>query len=158
MYRSDAHKRVLDVTLTLEAETEHVSVRGRSTGNKGYGGFTLRFAPRREPVITLPSGRTKDDAVQVHAAWADYSAKFGAGDAISGVAILDHPSNPNHPTTWLTRHYGVLNPTWPALETAVLEPGKPVTLRYRLVIHRGGAVEAGVADACAAWIKSAAPR
>lgn len=155
IFRSDKQKRVMDVAVTLEAETEPVTLRGRSTGNKGYGGFTLRFAPRRDASITLPTGRIAEDAVQVSAPWADYSAKFGAGEAVSGAAIFDHPNNPSHPTTWLTRYYGVLNPTWPALETAVLEPGKPVTLRYRLLIHRGDATAAKVAETCAAWLKSA---
>jgi hypothetical protein len=153
VFRRDEQQRIMDVTVTLEAEKEPVSLRGRSDGKKGYGGFTLRFAPRRDAAITLPTGRIEKDAVQVSAPWADFSAKFAAGEAISGVAIFDHPKNPNHPTTWLTRYYGVLNPTWPALETAVLETGKPVTLRYRLLIHRGNATAAKVAEACAAWTK-----
>jgi hypothetical protein len=153
VYRADEQKRVMDVAVTLEAEKEPISMQGRSDAKKGYGGFTLRFAPRRDASITLPSGRIEKDGVQVSAPWADYSAKFGTGDAVSGIAIFDHPKNPNHPTTWLLRYYGVLNPTWPALETATLEQGKPVTLRFRLLIHRGDAMAAKVADACAAWTK-----
>jgi len=144
--------RALDVTVTLEAEKEPVSMSGRHEANKGYGGFTLRYAPRRDASITLPTGRIEKDAVQVKSPWADYSAKFGTGDAVSGVAIFDHPKNPNHPTTWLTRYYGVLNPTWPALETVELVRGKPVTLRYRLWIHRGDCAAGKVAEAHAEWL------
>jgi len=158
IYRAQANSRVMDVAVTLEAENEPVSLRGRSDGKKGYGGFTLRLAPRRDASISLPTGRIEKDAVQVSAPWADYSAKFGSGDTVSGVAIFDHPKNPNHPTTWLLRYYGVLNPTWPALETAVLDPGKPVTLRYRLLIHRGDATAARVAEACSVWMQSDSSR
>ena len=152
VHKADATGRALDVIVILEAEKEPVSLRGRSDGKKGYGGFTLRVAPRRDASVSLPTGRIEKDAVQVNAAWADYSAKFGTGDAVSGVAIFDHPRNPNHPTTWLTRYYGVLNPTWPALETVTLQAGKPVTLRYRLWIHRGDCTAGQVAKAHAAWV------
>jgi len=158
VHRCDEQKRVMNVSVALEAEKEPVSLHGRSDAKKGYGGFTLRLAPRRDASITLPMGRIDKDAVQVSAPWADFSGKFGTGEALSGIAIFDHPKNPNHPTTWLLRYYGVLNPTWPALATATLEPGKPVTLCYRLLIHRGDATAAKVAEDCAAWAKSAAPR
>lgn len=146
--------RAMDVSLTLEAEQEPVSLRGRSDGKKGYGGFTLRLAPRRDASVCTPEGRLAEDGVQVRAPWADYSGKFGAGEGVSGVAILDHPANPSHPTTWLLRYYGVLNPTWPALETVTLEPGKPVTLRYRIWIHRGDAASARIEEAWKAWVKT----
>lgn len=151
IFRASRQQRIMDVDVTLEAEKEPVRLQGRSDGKKGYGGFTLRFATRREASITLPSGRIEKDAVQVSAPWADFSAKFGTSEAVSGVAIFDHPSNPRHPTTWLLRYYGVLNPTWPALEPATLEAGQPVTLRYRLVIHRGDATAAKLAESFAAW-------
>ncbi|MCX7887636.1 MAG: PmoA family protein, partial [Verrucomicrobiae bacterium] len=98
-----------------------------------------------------PSGRIEKDAVQVNAPWADYSAKFGADDRISGVAIFDHPTNPNHPTPWLLRHYGVLNPTWPGLVPVALRQGQRVKLQYRLVIHRGDPTTARVAELFASW-------
>ncbi|MFA5191684.1 MAG: PmoA family protein [Verrucomicrobiia bacterium] len=152
IHRCNDTGRAMDVAITLEAEKEPVSMSGRHVGNKGYGGFTLRVAPRRDPSVSLPTGRVEKDAIQVKAPWADYSAKFGTGAAVSGVAIFDHPKNPCHPTTWMTRYYGVLNPTWPALETAKLEPGKPVTLRYRLWIHRGDCAAGKVAQAHAEWL------
>jgi hypothetical protein len=153
IHRSDSVSRMMDVSITLEAEKEAVSLRGRSDGKKGYGGFTLRLAPRREASVTTVDGRLAKDGVQIKSLWSDYSAKFGAGDTVSGVAIFDHPKDPVNPTTWLLRYYGVLNPTWPALETVTLEPGKPVTLNYRVFVHRGDAVNAKVSDACAAWVK-----
>lgn len=152
IHRCNDVGRVMDVAVTLEAEKEPVSMSGRRDQKKGYGGFTLRLAARRDASVSLPTGRVEKDVIQVNAPWADYSAKFGTGDVMSGVAIFDHPKNPRHPTTWMTRYYGVLNPTWPALETAKLEPGKPVTLRYRLWIHRGDCAAGKVAQAHAEWM------
>ena len=156
IHRHTESGRAMDVTVTLEAEQEPVTLSGQHEANKGYGGFTLRFAPRRDASIWLSTGKTDKDAVQVRSPWADYSGKFGAGDAVSGVAIFDHPKNPTHPTTWLTRFYGVLNPTWPALESVTLQAGKPVTLRYRLWIHRNDCAAGKVAEAYAAWASEAA--
>ena len=60
------------------------------------------------------------------------------------IAILDHPSNPGYPTHWHARGYGLFaaNPLGqaalsegrePAFNLPV-EPGSPVTFRYRVVI------------------------
>jgi hypothetical protein len=155
IFRSERGGRAMDVAVTLEAEKDPVLLRGRSEAKKGYGGFTLRMAPRRDASMFTSAGHLTEDGVQVKSPWADYSGKFGSGDAVSGVAIFDHPQNPVHPTTWLLRYYGAVNPTWPALETARLEPGKPLTLRYRLWIHRGDASAGKVAETWAAWAPSA---
>ncbi|HIE53035.1 MAG TPA: hypothetical protein EYP85_14890 [Armatimonadetes bacterium] len=151
VFRAGPVGRAIDVELTLEAADRLVLLRGRPP-HKGYGGLTLRFAPRKDPVVHTSEGRLKGDAVQKRFLWSDYSARFGAGKRISGAAIFDHPENPNHPPGWLNRYYGILNPTWPGLEWATLEPGRPVHLFYRVWIHRGG-VEAGrVAAAFAAFV------
>jgi hypothetical protein len=59
------------------------------------------------------------------------------------IAILDHPSNPNSPTYWHARGYGlfsanvfgrkVFDPKQEEL-TLTLEPGKSVTYRHRVLI------------------------
>lgn len=149
-YRADEVGRILDVALSLEAEDEPVPLRGRSP-DKGYGGFTLRFAPFRDASIVTPQGRLAQDGVHVRLPWADFSARFRADETFSGAALFDHPQNPHHPTPWLLRYYGVLNPEWPALEWATLERGKPMTLRYRVWIHRGDARGGKVANAFAVW-------
>ena len=67
--------------------------------------------------------------------------KVGA-EAVT-IAMLDHPSNPNSPTYWHARGYGlfsanvfgrkVFDPTQEEL-TLTLEPGKSVTFRHRVLI------------------------
>ena len=65
--------------------------------------------------------------------WLDLSAEK------HGFAMFAHPSHPGHPPFGFARksYTGYLNFSWPGLEETVLEPGKPVTLRYRLLVHTG---------------------
>lgn len=88
------------------------------------------------------------------AEWCDY---YGPVEGkIMGVAIFDHPSNPRHPTWWHVRDYGLFaaNPFGihdfekkPAgTGNMTIEPGKPVTFRYRVVLHKGNTEEAKVAE------------
>ena len=131
--------RAIDFELTWTAVG--VPVRLKGAGGKSYGGFTFRAAPRKDTVITGPEGRTKKDLVAKRLPWADISGTFagpeGKGSVTSGAAVFVAPDHPDFPPTWLTRHYGPLCVGWPGLEEGTLEPGKPVTCRYRMWFHRG---------------------
>jgi len=85
--------------------------------------------------------------------WADYSG--ARGGKAEGLAILQHPGNPWHPAPWFTRDYGFFSPTpmyWPENgEYTDLPKGKPLRLRYRVIVHGGNAEDAGVAAAFAAY-------
>ena len=72
---------------------------------------------------------------------------YGAmnGDSVS-IIIIDHPGNPNYPTFWHARGYGLFaaNPLGEKVftngKTAFnlhLQPGESVTFRYRIVIAEG---------------------
>ncbi len=53
----------------------------------------------------------------------------------SGIAILDHPSNPRYPVRWLALpHMPYFNPVFFADEDLVLKKGDSLELRYRLVV------------------------
>jgi hypothetical protein len=65
-----------------------------------------------------------------------------------GVAILDHPQNPRHPTYWHARDYGLfaLNPFGAhAFDPAQpesrwqLPKGKQLVFRWRVIVHPGDA-------------------
>jgi hypothetical protein len=85
--------------------------------------------------------------------WVDYQGKVD--DEAMGIAIFDHPENPRHPTRWHARGYGLfsVNPFCLAAFTNdktqngeyVLEAGKTLRLRYRLIIHPGDAKSANIA-------------
>lgn len=145
--------RAIDVALTLEATKEPVTISGRPPV-KGYGGFSFRFAPREETVLTTPAGKEPEDSNLKRYPWADLSAKFAGRDTFSGVAIFDNPKNPGFPNGWTLRHYGFLGVAWPGLELYTLKPGEPLELRYRVWVHRGGAEKGEVAAACAAYAKT----
>ena len=87
--------------------------------------------------------------------WVDYSGQV-AGEEV-GVAIFDHPRNLRAPTFWHARAYGLLAANPFGLKpftgdrrqdgTYVIAAGTSLVLRYRALIHHGGAQQAGVADA-----------
>ena len=87
------------------------------------------------------------------AAWCDYYGPVN--DKIVGVAMFDHPKNPQYPTWWHVRDYGLFaaNPYGvhdferkpPGAGEYVIPAGKSVTYRYRLVFHEGDAEQAGIA-------------
>lgn len=66
-----------------------------------------------------------------------------------GMAILQHPSNDWYPAPWFTRDYGFFSPTpmyWPENgKNTILKKGETITLRYRVLVHRGDHLEAGIA-------------
>lgn len=128
--------RALDVEFVWTALDAPVTLKG--AGGKGYGGLTFRFHARKGTVvITVPSGRTKKDLVAKRLEWADLSARFGSAKGLSGASVFVDPGHPDYPPVWLTRHYGPLCVGWPGLVEGTLEPGKPVTCRYRVWLHRG---------------------
>lgn len=89
-------------------------------------------------------GKTGNAAWGTRGQWCMLYGKEGA-DSIS-IAIIDHPGNVGYPTYWHARDYGLFsaNPLGQKIfsngkETLnfVLEKGKSVTFRYRIVIHSG---------------------
>lgn len=80
--------------------------------------------------------------------WIDYSGH--RGDAIEGLAIMQHPSNPWYPSPWFTRDYGFISPTpmyWPENgEATSMEKGTKLLLKYRVLVHSGNHLEAKIAE------------
>ncbi len=73
------------------------------------------------------------------------------GDAIEGLAIFQHPSNPWYPSPWFTRDYGFMSPTpmyWPENGTETfMKKGTILNLRYRVLVHSGDHSQAKIAEA-----------
>lgn len=106
---------------------------------KSYGGLTLRFAAGTNTTITIPSGVTTEDLAMTNLPWADLSRLWTTEKVTSGAAIFVHPSHPDFPPQWLTRHYGVLCVGWPGVKPATFQPGDVIRCRYRVWVHRGPA-------------------
>ena len=77
------------------------------------------------------------------------------GEAV-GIAILDHPTNPRHPTYWHSRGYGLFAANIFGVRDfendkskdgkLELAKGETIRFRYRVIIHPGDHAAAGLAE------------
>ncbi len=148
-FRPADGERSLDVEFTLIPVGKPITLRGAE--GKSYGGLNLRFAPRKDTLITVPSGPTKEDLPDAPLAWVDLTARFAKAPGPSGAAIFVDPKQPGFPPHWLTRHYGILCCGWPGVHGATLPPGKPVRLDYRIWIHKSAVKLADLQEAFDAY-------
>jgi hypothetical protein len=148
-YKPAGGERSIDVEFAFIPVDKPITLRGAE--GKSYGGLNLRYAPRKDTVITVPSGRTKEDLPDTRLAWADLSAKFEGAPGPSGAAIFVDPKHPDFPPTWLTRHYGILCCGYPGVKGKTFVPGDPVRLNYRVWIHKSAVELAGLQGAFAAY-------
>jgi len=147
----DKDLRKIDFLITLEA-AETVTL-----GDTKEGAFAIRLA---EPFTARKGGRIVDSEGREQAAvwgkranWVDYSCELD-GEKL-GVAMMDHPGNPHHPTYWHARDYGLFSlnpfgqhafdPAAPENITRLTKGGK-LTFRWRVLIHPGDAVSGKVAE------------
>ena len=136
--------RAIDLELVFEAVGGPLELQGTPDQNKGYGGLCIRGAPMfKGAALSTDQGLLTKDSTNIPFRWADMSTQE------FGVAIFVSPDHPGFPTTWLIRnsYAGILNVSWPGLKPAVLQPGNPVILRYRLYVHRGDAAAGRVQQA-----------
>jgi len=131
------------VELVIEAVGGDLTLQGTREQNKGYGGLCFRGAPfLKGAVMTTDQGLLQEDSTNQPFKWVDLSAEK------TGVAVFVSPSHPDYPPSWLIRnsYAGILNVSWPGLEPMVLKPEDPVTLSYRIYIHKGDRKEGEVEE------------
>ena len=104
-----------------------VGVRMAKTIGVHDGGGTIRNSE---------GGVDEQQVLWKRAKWVDYSGPI-APDATEGVTLMDHPSNPNHPTFFHVRNDGWMGTSLTYDAERTVEPGKPLTLRYALYVHAG---------------------
>jgi len=109
-----------------------------------YGGFAIRMAAEfcGDPKAGKPGWtfvRSREQKKTKGARWMAYCGVAQNGKP-AGIAIFDHPDNPRHPALWQTRsHYPYLNPSFTCKEDYTLSPGKPLVLKYGVLVHDGKA-------------------
>ncbi len=143
--------RIIDFAVTLTALTD---IRIERTNHS-------LFAARVVPELSVEKGGTlvnaegrsgEKETAGTPSAWMDSSGtRFGLTE---GLAIFDAPGNLWHPARWFTRDYGFFSPTnlnWIDANGVVLKKGESLPLRYRVVVHAGNAVQAGIGDRYRAW-------
>ncbi len=154
--------RVFDYEITFTANYGEVTF----NDTKEAGILSIRVASSMDGVRggvieNSAGGKGESECWGEAAAWCDYSGEVNG--EIVGVAIFDHPSNPNFPTRWHVRDYGLFttNPLSTACFDAgeatpfVLPSGESATFRYRVFLHRDDARTARANDFYAAWCEPA---
>jgi hypothetical protein len=129
--------RAIDLEFEFIALKDGVSLARRDTDK--YGGLNIRMVT---PVSQAVHVFTDKPGANPRRAWSDLSGGFPSATYPSGVAVLQHPANPDYPGDWV--QYSELSwcqPTFPAAKTRFpLSREKPLVLRYRLWVHPGNAL------------------
>lgn len=131
----------IDLRFSLRAAAPLLLDRTPYTTWGGYGGLTFRGNRNwQETRLLFSDGTMSDRPLGVRALWCDLSGKFdGGAHATGGIAIMDHPSNPRHPTPWYggtgPGHY--FNAAFLFHEPMNVERGQTLEFRYRALIHDG---------------------
>jgi hypothetical protein len=135
---------------------KEVLLQGGTAGG-GYAGMSIRISQAsgdwvlidsegRRDVATDPNqGNPMGLASNTHgkrARWMDFSLVDAATGEPCGIAILDHPSNPRHPSQWhnvlaASGRFGYFSPAMLWSEPYRLPAGQRFTLRYRILVHPG---------------------
>lgn len=152
-FYDDPVNRVIDFDITLGAPDQRIVF-----GDAKDGAFAIRIADAlREDkgsghIVNADGKRGEAQTWGLRSNWVDYSGAID-GEKL-GIAIFDHPGNLHHPNRWHVRGYGLfaLNPfgnhvfdkTAPE-QTTVIEKGKSLRYRWRVVIHPGDTESANIA-------------
>jgi len=152
--------RAIDWEITIQASHGDVTF-----GDSKEGTMAIRTHPNlrldndpKRGVTTANGQALNSEGVSGKAVWGrrarwiDYWGKI-EGKTV-GIAILDHPANPRHPTHWMARGYGYVgaNPFGlnafegkpPGTGDMLIKSGTSVTFRYRYIFHEGDATQANV--------------
>jgi hypothetical protein len=151
MYRLKGQLRVFDIEAAFTAIGEPVTF-GQTNENALP---LIRVADLIDEwdggTITLADGKTGGkQCFAQRSPWADCSGPLvrrGAEPEVYGIAMLDHPSNRNHPNSWFARSYGPLGTNLPFFDGPLtLEPGETWRLRHRIIVHAGDPWQAGIPE------------
>jgi len=165
-FSGTAHRRVIDRLTVLKADTDVLFTDAKDgmlglrvahelqipattdqkfTDDKGNVTIVKKSDDKIANGNYLTSeGKEGDSAWSSRAVWCKMYGKM-AGDSIS-IAIIDHPGNPNYPTFWHARGYGLFaaNPLGEKIFTngkseknLRLRKGESVQFFYRIVITDG---------------------
>ncbi|MEO5891891.1 MAG: PmoA family protein [Ferruginibacter sp.] len=165
-FSGDAHQRMIDRVTTLKANTEVLFTDAKD----GLLGIRLahalqiptdkdqKFTDDKGNVTVVKGGtdtmangnyissegKQGDSVWSTRGRWCKVYGKMGS-DSIS-VTVIDHPLNPNYPTFWHARGYGLFaaNPLGEKIFTngasfknLSLKKGESITFRYRVIVAEG---------------------
>jgi hypothetical protein len=114
--------------LQFEALEGPIQLAGAPEQDKGYGGFSVRFAPRKDTAIRSDNGPEPKDTDHVRHQWVEMTAIYDKGPATVRIEDLTAKNE------WCVRNYGFLGVNFPGRTTYTLQPGMPLELKYRVSI------------------------
>jgi hypothetical protein len=146
----------IDWTVELTPRVDVTLDRTPYTTWGGYGGLTLRGAPGwTDTVLTIPGADgspepdTLDQLRGERARWCHLQGAVVLPDGsagTAGVAILDHPDNPRHPSPWYASTRAVtygggwanfVNAAFLWDESLTVPEGRTLVMCHRVVVHDG---------------------
>jgi hypothetical protein len=137
VHRAEGAIRKIDFHQRLTALVDGIEI-GGSEDAKGYGGFSYRVVMPPDIRFTGAQGVVTpiENAVS-SSPWMDVSGSYGTSGK-SGLTVLTHPSTTGFPQPWILRARGSMqNAVYPGRQPVAIPRGRPVILRYRIVLHRG---------------------
>ena len=134
VYHQTEHGRIIDLVYQFTGLKDSITIARRATW--AYGGLNVRMMTPQSQEISFFTD-TADTVPQ--RAWSDLSGVFTGTDDPSGLMVLQYQKNPEYPGEWMQYpELAWVQPTFPTANTRyALEPGKPLVLRFRLVVHSG---------------------
>jgi hypothetical protein len=143
-----------EATFTLliwESELRTAAPQPVTLTGSPYFGLGMRFVASMDAggVFVNADGKTGVSGTNnARSAWCAYSASAD-GKPVT-VAMFDAPANPRHPATWFTMDQGFayLSATLDlSRQRLVVEPGKPLKLRYGVAVWDGKVAPQSIAAA-----------
>lgn len=108
-------------------------------GSGPESGLAVRLNPERQDwTFTGGSGRVTPGGAPILSPWLDCSYRDDRHSTYSGVAILQHSSNPGYSDpNWTVTPEGIVSAGVSTTQQMELKPGQSVSFGYRLILHRG---------------------
>jgi hypothetical protein len=156
-FRGDKRDRIIDCEFVILAN-HGAPV---TLGDTKEGTFEIRLAkPLNSPpaeMVNSNGARGEKGIWGKRADWVNYDGTVD-GEQV-GVAIFDSPRSFRHPTYWHARAYGLFAANPFGIREFTRDPKRDgswtirqnhsLAFRYRVFIHHGNYIQAGVAKACA---------
>jgi hypothetical protein len=149
--------RWIDFTIRIKASEGDVTFGDTKEGTFGVRvADTMRLEARKGGRIVNSEGLTDDAAWGMPARWVDYTGPVN-GD-VAGIAMMSHPTSFRPAPRWHVRGYGLFtaNPfgerDFPKSDVGAqgpvtIERGETLSLRYRVLLHRGRTEDAAIESA-----------
>ncbi len=123
---------LVECSLQLEAERDHLLL-----GKTNHAFFSARVRPELSVeggglIENSEGGRNEEGTMGKKARWCLYGRHLRG--AFIGLALLDGPENPWHPSRWFTRNYGFLSPSPFNWSEWSVKRNEPLGLRYGAVV------------------------